>query len=53
MLRLRGTGARHAYTTCRSLGCGVLHSLWRAARYAMTGRTGRYAIRWRPKRYDA
>ena len=48
VMLLRGKGARHAYQTCRSFGLGVLHSLWRATRYAVTGRTGKYRIQWRP-----
>jgi hypothetical protein len=43
---IRGNGALHAYTTCRSLRLGILHSLYRAARYALTGRTGKYRIHW-------
>jgi hypothetical protein len=48
---LRGEGAAHAYKTCRGFGLGVWHSLWRAARFAVTGRTGKYRIKWR--RHDA
>lgn len=47
MMILRGKGTQHAYQTCRSFGLGVLHSLWRALRYAATGKTGKYRIHWR------
>lgn len=45
---IRGNGARHAYDTCRSFGLGRAAALYRAVRYLLTGRTGRYLISWRP-----
>ena len=49
MMTIRGTDAVHAYKVCRSFHLGRLQSLWRAVRYFVTGRTGKYGIRWRPK----
>ena len=49
MMTIRGTGAMHAYRTCRSFRLGRLHSLWRAARYRSTGSTGKYRIQRRTK----
>ena len=46
---LRGKGAQHAYATCRSLGLCRVHSFWRAIRYAATGSTGKYIIKWQQK----
>lgn len=43
---IRGHNAAHAYKVCRSLNLGKLHSLYRAARYLLTGRTGKYKINW-------
>ena len=39
-------GARHAYAICRSLGLGRVAALYRAARYLLTGRTGKYRAPW-------
>lgn len=48
MMLIRCNGAQHAYDTCRSFGLGRFAALYRAVRYLLTGRTGRYVIFWRP-----
>jgi hypothetical protein len=49
LILIRAKGAKNAFRMCRLFGVGLMQSLWRAFRYAVTGRTGKYKIRWRPE----
>ena len=40
----RVRGARSAYRLAREFGRGRAYALWLAARYLVTGRTGRYRM---------
>lgn len=45
-MQIRAKGVTSAWKTCRSFGLGWWHSLYRSARFLVTGRTGKYRIKW-------